>query len=99
VRKKPHTCPRCGIATTEGSCCGIIFGYRPRWRMTKLLIRRVHAVALGLKGLTEEAYRLRLQAVGAETCKDFTRMQYTVFMRALAKLPDAPKASKRARAA
>jgi len=94
MRKKPHTCPRCGFQTTAGSCCGIIFGYRPRWRMTKLLIQRVHAVARGQKGLSEENYRLRLQAVGAETCKDFTRMQYTVFMRALAKLPDAPKKRK-----
>jgi len=96
VSKKVHTCPRCGQSTRAPSCCGVIFAFRQRWRMTKLLIQRVHAVAMGQKGLDEEAYRLRLQAVGAESCKQLTRMQYVVFMRALAKLPDVPKKRKAA---
>lgn len=60
--------------------------------MTKSLIQRVHAVAMGSKGLNEEAYRLRLRAVGVASCKQFSREQYREFMRGLAKLPDVKRA-------
>lgn len=57
--------------------------------MSAALVRQVHAVARREKGLDDETYRLRLSAVGVESCKDFTRTQYQVFMGALARLPDA----------
>jgi len=85
-----RTCPRCSFPTSASECCGIILSQRVRWRMTKLLIRRVHAI-VAKKGLDEEIYRLRLGAVGVESSKDFTREQYHAFMRALAMLPDAPR--------
>ena len=84
-----RTCPMCNTPTARAECCGILLAQRVSWRMTKLLIRRVHA-AVAKKGLNEEIYRLRLGAVGVQTCKDFTRDQYHNFMRALATLPDAP---------
>lgn len=56
--------------------------------MTKMLVRRVHAVARGQKGLDEETYQLRLQAVGVASSKDFTKAQYVEFMKGLARLPD-----------
>jgi len=87
-----RTCPKCGLATERSECCGIIFALRVRWRMTKLLIRRVQVAARVDKGLSEEIYRLRVRAVGAESCKDFSREQYHVFMRELAKLPSVRRA-------
>jgi hypothetical protein len=85
-------CPRCGGRTAASDCCGIMLAERRRWRMTKSLIQRVHAIARGSKGLDEEAYRLRLRAVGVESCKQLSREQYHVFMRDLAKLPDVKRA-------
>lgn len=84
-----RTCPLCNTRTARIECCGILLAQRVPFRMTKLLIRRVHA-AVAKKGLGEEIYRLRLGAVGVATCKDFSRDQYHAFMRALATLPDAP---------
>lgn len=94
MRMKPflRNCPRCGGRTAAPDCCGIILTARPRWRMTKSLIQRVHAIARGSKGLDEEAYRMRLRAVGVESCKQLTREQYREFMRGLAKLPDVKRA-------
>lgn len=84
-------CPRCGTLTPAANCCGIELAAkrRQRWRMSSLLVRQVHAVARRQKGLDEETYRLRLGAVGVESCKQFTRLQYKGFMHELAKLPDA----------
>ena len=59
--------------------------------MTKMLVRHVHIVARVQKGLDEETYKLRLRAVGAESSKNFTRVQYVEFMKGLAKLPDMPR--------
>lgn len=91
-----RACPRCGCKTRASECCGIILSQRVRWRMTKLLVRRVQIAARLEKGLSEEVYRLRVAAVGAESCKKFTRTQYHTFMRELAKLPNAAPARKAA---
>jgi hypothetical protein len=56
--------------------------------MTQKIIKRVHVVALRKKGLTREDYKLRLNAVGVESCKEMTQQQYSEFMRQLARLPD-----------
>lgn len=57
--------------------------------MTPARIRAVHVLALATKGLSEDTYRLRLGAACVASCKQFTRAQYTLFMRELGKLPDA----------
>jgi len=62
--------------------------------MTKKLVQKVHVVALRQKGLSREDYKLRLRAVGVESCKDFTHKQFSEFMRQLDRLPDAPSAAK-----
>lgn len=89
--KSTRTCPRCGSKTAAEHCCGLVLTARrlPRWKMSAALVRQVHAVARQQKGLDEETYRLRLSAVGVESCKEFTRKQYQVFMAALSRLPDA----------
>ena len=89
--KSTRTCPRCGSTSAMDYCCGLVLSARRvrRWKMTPSLIRQVHSVARKQKGLDEETYRLRLSAIGAESCKDFTRDQYRFFMRGLATLPDA----------
>ena len=63
--------------------------------MSAALVRQVHSVARRQKGLDEETYRLRLSAVGVESCKEFTRRQYQVFMGALARLPDRVPSTRR----
>lgn len=93
-----RVCPRCDCKTSAAECCGIIFAKRRKWRMSKILVRNVHIVARAQKGMTEEMYKLRLGAVGVESCKDFTREQYYTFMRELAKLPNAPRRRSGARA-
>jgi hypothetical protein len=88
LARRTRICPRCERRTAAPDCCGIVFAARRRWRMTKALVQRVHIVARAQKGLDEETYRLRLQSVGVESSKRFTREQYHRFMRELAKLPD-----------
>lgn len=84
-----HTCPVCQTAATSPWCCGIDLTAAAPWRMTPERIRAVHVLAMTTKGLDEETYRLRLGAVGVESCKQFTREQYHTFMGALRDLPDA----------
>lgn len=59
--------------------------------MTNDLLRMVHAT-VARKGLDEETYRLRLQAVGVASSKEFDRTTFQRFMSELAKLPDASTA-------
>lgn len=57
--------------------------------MSPDLIRRVHALK-AQKGLEDETYRLRLGAVGANSCKELSRKAFGVFLAALSALPDRP---------
>lgn len=98
--KSTRTCPRCGSKTAAEHCCGLVLAARrrPRWKMSSAMVRQVHAVARRQKGLDEETYRLRLSAVGVESCKDFTQLQFRTFMAALARLPDMVQPARRASA-
>ena len=59
-------CPRCDLETRAGWCCGLdLLGARP-FHMTTERIRAVH-VLKARKGLDEDTYRVRLQAVGVDT--------------------------------
>lgn len=84
-------CPVCGAQTTRTWCCGLDLTQRKRWRMTRERIKAVHVLALATKGLDDETYRMRLRALGVDTCKDLSRAQFHEFMRGLRALPDAPK--------
>lgn len=84
-------CPMCGGFTRRTWCCGIDLTARTPWQMTPARIRAVHMAARGRKGLTEEAYRLRLGAVGVTTCLALSREQFRAFMEGIRRLPDAPK--------
>jgi hypothetical protein len=86
-----RTCPRCERTTRLSSCCGIDLSVRRRrWRMTADRVRFVHVLARSRKGLTEEEYRLRLGAVGVESCLQLDREAFHAFVAGLAKLPDCP---------
>ena len=95
--KSTRTCPRCGSKTAAEHCCGLVLAARrrPRWKMSAAMVRQVHAIVRRQKGLDDETYRLRLSAVGVESCKEFTRRQYQVFMDALARLPDRVPSTRR----
>jgi hypothetical protein len=69
--------------------CGTGLVKKP-FRMTKQKIAFVHALA-HQKGLDDEMYRLRLKAVGVESCKEMKRKQFDVFVKMMKKLPDAPR--------
>lgn len=69
--------------------CGT-FLVKPVFRMTKAKLQAVHALARQ-KGLDDELYRLRLQAVGVDSSKKLRRKQFDEFMTGLKALPDAPK--------
>lgn len=98
-RPRKRTCPRCGVRTGAWNCCGIdLTVRRARWMMSPDLVRRVHATK-AQKGLDEETYRLRLAAVGVESCKQLSRQQFGVFMAGLAALPDKPGFVRRTRRA
>lgn len=91
-------CPRCERETTRRWCCGLDLAAARGFSMTPARIREVHGLR-ARKGLTDEIYRLRLGAVGAESCKEFTRTQFFAFMRTLRELPDSPAwVAKRAQA-
>ena len=86
-----RTCPVCDTATALTFCCGIDLTERRRhFRMTRVLITRVHALA-SQKGLDDDTYRLRLSAVGVTTCKALDLEAFRTFMRGLASLPDCPR--------
>ena len=87
-------CPRCGHADDRSQCarCGTYLYSKPNnrpWLLTPKMIKRIHVVAMRQKGLSREAYKLRLGAVGVGSCKELTEQQYLKFMKALASLPDA----------
>lgn len=89
-----NCCPRCERETRDAWCCGLhLHGARP-FHMTPERIRAVH-VLKDQKGLDEETYRLRLQAVGVDSCKALSREQFHTFLRGLSDLPDAPKSEKK----
>jgi hypothetical protein len=91
-RPRRRRCPRCQALTSRLDCCGIdLTVRRRRFRMTNDLLRMVHAT-VARKGLDEETYRLRLQAVGVSSSKAFDRATFQRFMSELAKLPDASTA-------
>lgn len=91
-RRKKY-CGRCG-STNEArarkcrTCTEPLT--RPRWVMSKERIKAVHTKARSQKGLDEEAYRLRLQRLGIESCKEMKRRHFAAFMRELDELPDVP---------
>ena len=84
-------CPLCDRTTDAGYCCGIdLTVRRRRFRMTNDLKRLVH-VTVARKGLDDEAYRLRLGALGVASCKDFDRETFKRFMAGMSSLPDVPR--------
>lgn len=83
-------CPRCERLTGASNCCGIDLTVRPRpWVMDKARIHLVHVVK-ARKGLDDETYRLRLGAVGVDSCKQLSRRAFSTFLQGMAALPDAP---------
>ncbi len=98
TRTRP--CPRCGTrypfrdaaGKTITHCRSCRVPLRPkRFHMNKRRTRWVHIYFLSRKGLTYHEYKLRLQAVGVDTCKDLNREQYARLFREGRKLPDSPK--------
>lgn len=86
-----HTCPRCYQSTTDRWCCGLDLLARKSWRMTPDRVRLIHVLARSRKGLTEEQYRLRLAALGADTSLRLGREQFHQLLAGLRLLPDAPQ--------
>lgn len=91
-----HVCPRCERPIRSDYCCGIDFSTRRPWKMTPDRIKLVHVVK-ARKGLDDETYRLRLNAVGVGSCKQLTRESFRTFITGLASLPDSPTWELRAR--
>lgn len=93
ARRTPRQCPRCGHhnAATLRECdrCMTSLIVAP-WRMTANRVRYVQVLARAQKGLSEEFYRLRLGAVGVDSCKKLKRAQYAAFVHGLKRLPDVP---------
>lgn len=87
---KKRQCPRCGLLRPrkEKQCgsCGTWLVQR-RFRMTPGRVKLVHVLARQ-KGLDRELYKLRLQAVGVESCKELKRGTFKQFVDGLKKLPD-----------
>ena len=84
-------CPLCGTTTTRTDCCGIDLTVSPRrFRMSPYLVKLVHTIA-ARKGLDDETYRMRLQAVGVDTCKALDLDRFKRFMVGLNTLPDCPR--------
>ena len=90
ARPRNRTCPRCGVRTGAWNCCGIdLTVRRAAWVMSPDLIKRVHMLK-AQKGLDDETYRLRLIAVGVDSCKKLSRQSFGTFMAGLSALPDRP---------
>jgi hypothetical protein len=88
--RRRRRCPRCERLTGASNCCGIDLTVRRRpWRMDAAKVRLVHVLA-ARKGLDEETYRLRLSAVGVDSCKQLGRREFRTFLQGMAKLPDSP---------
>ncbi|MDQ2069279.1 hypothetical protein [Natronospira bacteriovora] len=92
-------CPRCGFwfekSVKHCPTDGVKLGRRrkPRWEMTPERIKRVHAIALGRKGLSYEDYKLRLRQYGVDSSKDMDEKTFKRFMHHLKALPDRPRRS------
>lgn len=85
-----RSCPRCQCLTGSTWCCGIdLTVRRAPWVMTIERIRLIH-ILKARKGLTDEVYRLRLGAVGVDSCKQLGRQQFRIFLAGLVDLPDVP---------
>lgn len=98
VQPTRRHCPRCDRLTGASNCCGIDLTVRRRpWVMTPERIRLVH-ILKARKGLDDETYRLRLGAVGVDTCKALGRGAFRIFLQGLAALPDSPTWRQRAAA-
>lgn len=97
--KRTRQCPRCRSTIRSRKRCSVcnVSLVKTRWQLTPARIRGLRAIAHGRKGLDEETYHLRLNALGLTTTKDLTQDLYYQFRRGLLSLPDRPDwAEKRA---
>jgi len=84
-------CPRCGIMNglQHKTCTSCLTPLRQkRFRMDNIKIKYVHVLAKK-KGLDDELYRLRLNALGVNSCKDLKADTYFKFINGLRALPNA----------
>jgi hypothetical protein len=90
-RPRRRRCPRCDRLTAATHCCGLDLAARRRlpWRMDADKVRLVHTLK-ARKGLDDETYRLRLGAVGVDSCKQLSRAAFRSFLAGLVALPDKP---------
>lgn len=84
-----RTCNVCGEPTRERACCGVVL--ERRWTMTTGRVKAIRRYAHGRKGLTEDDYRLRLNAVGAKSTLELTEHQFNTVMAGLRTLRDVPR--------
>lgn len=87
--KPPIPCPVCGTPTTAATCCGIAVA--GPFRMSRARVKALRAFAHGRKGLSQETYRLNLQAVGVHSTLELRRDSYNALLDKLRRLPDMPK--------
>lgn len=88
---KGRPCPRCRTLTSRKRCPVCNASLRPpKWQLTAARIRSLRALAHSRKGLDDETYHLRLQAVGVTSTTDLTRELYYRVLAGLRALPDAP---------
>ena len=93
-QRKKRRCLRCSRlnAPLARQCvsCGSWLVKKP-FRMNVKRIKLVHTLA-AKKGLIvgedDELYRLRLQRIGVDSCKQFKRNDFNIFITELKKLPD-----------
>jgi len=84
-------CPRCGLmnALQRATCSSCLTPLRQkRFHMDRNKITYIH-VLKNRKGLTDEFYRLRLNALGVNSCKELKAATYYKFINGLKALPDA----------
>lgn len=92
--RKPRIrqCARCGHVSpgSAKACedCGTPL-VKKRFKMANWRISKVHAIALKQKGLSYEEYKIVLESIGIESCKDMKERHYNEFMRRMDNLPDA----------
>jgi len=88
MARKYKQCPRCGLSSQRGTkVCSHCQNHFERWRMNTERIRLCHVLAKR-KGLDDEVYRWRLNALGVESCKDLKKSQFFEFVKGLNSLPD-----------
>jgi len=66
-----------------------------RFRMNHERVKLCHVLA-HKKGLDDETYRLRLNAVGVKSSKQMTKAQYLEFVKNINTLPDMPRKNEKA---